>query len=206
VRDLYRRERRLSELVRGLVAGVDEVGRGPLAGPVVAAAVVLPDSPRIEGLADSKTLDPGERELVFARIVEAARAIGVGWASSRAVDRVNILRASHHAMRRAVARLAVHPAHLLVDGLPVPGLPVPHTAIVRGDARCACIAASSIVAKVLRDRLMIRLAARYPEYGFERNMGYPTPEHRLALARSGPCLHHRLSFAPVREALQGMLA
>lgn len=206
MRDLYRQERRLGAAWAGPIAGVDEVGRGPLAGPVVAAAVILPDAPRIEGLDDSKVLLPEEREALFVRLCEVASAIGVGWASSRAVDRINILRASHRAMRRAIGRLAVKPVHLLVDGLAVPDLPFPQTAIVKGDAHCACIAAASIVAKVLRDRLMVRLGARYPEYGFDRNMGYPTPEHREALAKSGPCLHHRRSFAPVRAALQGMLS
>ncbi|MGH2571123.1 MAG: ribonuclease HII [bacterium] len=200
-RDLYRSERRLSRAAGGPVAGVDEVGRGPLAGPVVAAAVVLPDERRVEGLADSKVLEPDEREELFRAILREARGIGVGWATSREIDRLNILRATHAAMARAVARLATPPAHLLVDGLPVEGLAIRHTAVVKGDAKCACVAAASIVAKVLRDRLMTRLARRHPVYGFERNMGYATPEHREALARSGPCGHHRLSFAPVREAL-----
>ncbi len=203
--DLYRRERRLAELWSGPIAGVDEVGRGPLAGPVVAAAVVLPPKPRIRGLADSKVLEPGERAVLFERILVTALSIGVGWASSREVDRINILRASHKAMRRAIGRLSLHPIHLIVDGLPVPDLPLPHTAVVSGDARCACVAASSIVAKVLRDRLMIRLSTRYPEYGWDHNMGYSTPEHCQALAERGPCLHHRMSFAPVRESLQGTL-
>jgi ribonuclease HII len=201
-RDLYRRERALARKLGGPVAGLDEVGRGPLAGPVVAAAVVLPPRGRFPGLDDSKALEPAERERLFAEILERALAVGVGWATSAEVDRRNILRASHRAMARAAARLRVCPVHLLVDGLPVEGLPVPHTAIVQGDARCACIAAASIVAKVLRDRLMRRIAARFPQYGFEHNMGYPTPEHREALARLGPCLHHRLTFFPVRESLQ----
>jgi ribonuclease HII len=201
-RDLYRRERALARKLGGPVAGLDEVGRGPLAGPVVAAAVVLPPRGRIAGLGDSKTLEPEERERLFGEIREHALAVGVGWATSGEVDRLNILRASHRAMARAAARLRVSPAHLLVDGLPVDGLPVDHTAIVKGDGKCACIAAASIVAKVLRDRLMRRIAERFPQYGFERNMGYPTPEHREALARTGPCLHHRLTFFPVRDALQ----
>ncbi|HMB67726.1 MAG TPA: ribonuclease HII [bacterium] len=201
-RDLYRRERALARKHGGPVAGLDEVGRGPLAGPVVAAAVVLPPRGRIAGIGDSKTLDPDERERLFGEIREHALAVGVGWATSGEVDRRNILRASHLAMARAAARLRLSPAHLLVDGLPVEGLPMEHTAIVKGDGKCACIAAASIVAKVLRDRLMRRIAGRFPQYGFDRNMGYPTPEHREALARTGPCLHHRLTFFPVREALQ----
>jgi ribonuclease HII len=200
-RDLYRHERETAREVGGPVAGVDEVGRGPLAGPVVAAAVVLPPERRVDGIADSKQLDAEEREEVFRILLTEAEDIGIGWATSGQVDRLNILRASHAAMARAVAHLARCPAHLLIDGLPVEGLPVSHTAIVKGDGKCACIGAASIVAKVVRDRLMTKLATRYPRYGFDRNMGYGTPEHREALARSGPCVHHRLSFAPVREAL-----
>lgn len=199
---LYRTERDLARNLGGPVAGIDEVGRGPLAGPVVAAAVVLPSRGRLAGIGDSKEICPEERERLFAEIRRSARAIGVGWATSGEVDRINILQASIRAMARAAARLPERPVHLLVDGLPVEGLPLPHTAIVKGDAKCACISAASIVAKVLRDRLMKRLSARFPQYGFDRNMGYPTPEHREALARSGPCLHHRMTYAPVREALQ----
>jgi ribonuclease HII len=205
VRDLYRQERKLRDSIGGHVAGVDEVGRGPLAGPVVAAAVILPEKPRLRGINDSKQLTPEERERLFGLILESALAIGVGWCSSRRIDRINILRASHRAMARAAKRLRTAPAHLLVDGLFVPGLPYPQTSVVGGDGRCACIAAASIVAKVLRDRLMIRLAVRYPVYGFEHNMGYPTPEHFEALAKSGPCRHHRQSFAPVRESLMESL-
>ena len=201
-RNLYKMERKLAQDHGGPVAGVDEVGRGPLAGPVVAAAVVLPDRPRIYGLDDSKVLSEGERRSLFAVIRERALDIGVGWASTGTVDRINILRASERAMARAVSRLQNPPAHLLVDGRPVEGLPVDHTAVIGGDAKCACISAASIVAKVLRDRLMARLASQYPEYGFDKNKGYGTEEHRDALARSGPCVHHRRSFAPVRESLQ----
>jgi len=201
-RDKYRRERELARKHGGPVAGIDEVGRGPLAGPVVAAAVVLGRGVRIAGLGDSKTLSAEEREELFAAIRRAARGIGIGWATTGEVDRVNILRASHLAMARAASRVPPPVTHLLVDGLAVPGLPLPHTAVIRGDALCACVSAASIVAKVVRDRLMTRLARRYPAYGFERNMGYGTPEHLEALARSGPCPHHRMTFAPVREALQ----
>jgi ribonuclease HII len=199
--DLYRRERNLSRRVGGLIAGVDEVGRGPLAGPVVAAAVVLPTARRLRGLGDSKEIPSELREELFGALVREAQAIGIGWATSSQVDRWNILRASHRAMARAVSRLAFPPAHLLVDGLPVEGLPLPHTAVVGGDAKCACVGAASIVAKVFRDRFMEKLARRYPRYGFERNKGYATEEHLEALAKFGPCRHHRMSFAPVREAL-----
>jgi ribonuclease HII len=203
--DLYRRERRLARSLGGPIAGVDEAGRGPLAGPVVAAAVILPPASPIPELADSKTLSEGRRLDLFRAVRDRALAIGVGWASSGQVDRLNILRATHRAMRDAVRRLQRRPVHILVDGLPVADLGADHTAIVRGDSSCACICAASIVAKVLRDRLMVRLARRYPLYGFERNKGYPTAEHCAALALSGPCVHHRRSFAPVREALAGRL-
>jgi ribonuclease HII len=203
--DLYRRERRLARSLGGPIAGVDEAGRGPLAGPVVAAAVILPPTTPIPGLADSKTLSEERRVELFRAVRERALAVGVGWASSGQVDRLNILRATHRAMRDAVRRLHHPPVHILVDGLPVASLGADHTAIVKGDSSCACICAASIVAKVLRDRLMVRLARRYPMYGFERNKGYPTAEHCAALALSGPCVHHRRSFAPVREALAGRL-
>jgi ribonuclease HII len=203
-RDPYRRERKLARALGGPVAGIDEVGRGPWAGPVVAAAVVLPAGRRIAGLADSKTLDEAERDRLCAEILAVAD-VGVGWATTRAVDRFNVREATHRAMRRAVAHLRTRPVHLLVDGREVPDLPVPHTALVKGDARCACISAASIVAKVVRDRFMTRTASRYPEYGFEKHKGYGTPEHREALARSGPCALHRASFAPVALTRQGAL-
>jgi ribonuclease HII len=202
--DPYAAERELANEHGGAVAGVDEVGRGPLAGPVVTAAVVLPDEPRIEGLADSKALGEASRERLCAEILARAR-VGIGWATTREIDRLNILRATHLAMARAVGRLGDLPVHLLVDGRPVPGLPVPHTAVVKGDAKCACISAASIVAKVLRDRYMSGLARRYPAYGFERNKGYGSSAHREALAQTGPCRHHRRSFLPVAMTTQGTL-
>lgn len=202
--DPYRRERQLSRRIGGPIAGIDEVGRGPWAGPVVAAAVVLPCGVRLEGLTDSKALDEAERERLFLEIAAVAD-IGIGWATTRVVDRINILQATYRAMLRAVHRLPVLPVYLLVDGRDVPNLPVPHTALVEGDARCACISAASIVAKVFRDRFMTRTAPRYPEYGFDKNKGYGTPEHRDALARSGPCRLHRASFAPVALTAQGQL-
>jgi ribonuclease HII len=200
--DLYRRERELSVEHGGPVAGIDEAGRGPLAGPVVAAAVILrPDSP-LEGLGDSKAMSPGRREKLFSLLLEEAVAIGIGWSTSRQIDRFNVLRATHRAMARAASRLSPAPVHLIVDGLEAKGLPFPQTAVVKGDARCACVGAASVVAKVVRDRHMTRLARRFPAYGFDRNMGYPTADHRAALARHGPCWHHRTTFAPVRESLE----
>lgn len=189
---------------RGLVrvAGVDEVGRGPLAGPVVAAAVILPPGERIEGLDDSKKLSPALRETLALEVRRRCVRLGVGAASPREVDALNVRRATALAMRRAIARLGAAPDHLLVDGLPVPELGRERqTALVGGDARCHSIAAASVVAKTVRDLLMRRLALRWPGYGWERNMGYPTPEHREALVRLGPTPHHRRSFAPVQLVL-----
>lgn len=183
---------------RGMVrvAGVDEVGRGPLAGPVVAAAVILPESAWIDGVDDSKKLNADRRLDLYEKIVRTALVYGVGAASAREIDRMNIRRATALAMQRAIARLG-GVDHLLVDGLAVPELGTEtHTAIVGGDGCVHCISAASIVAKVTRDRLMARLAPRYPEYGWERNRGYGTPEHLEALARLGPTRHHRQSFHP----------
>jgi ribonuclease HII len=204
VADPYAQETALADHLRGPVAGIDEVGRGPLAGPVVAAAVTLPQR-RIEGLADSKTLDEETRERLFREIVASGAGIGVGWATTRQIDRINILQATHRAMVRAVARLPERPVHLLVDGREVPPLGKAQTALVQGDAKCACISAASIVAKVVRDRFMARLARRFPAYGFDRNKGYGTAEHMQALVESGPCPHHRRSFAPVALSNQGVL-
>ena len=189
------------------VAGVDEAGRGPLAGPVVAAAVAF-DKEFLEteadqflaGLTDSKKLPTARREFFFARITSCAQArVGVGSASVEEIERLNILNATHLAMARALAQLAPLPDLALVDGLPVKGLPVPHRAIVGGDAASLSIAAASVIAKVTRDRWMATLAAEYPAYGFERHKGYGTPEHLAALRRHGPCPAHRKGFAPVAQ-------
>lgn len=188
-----------------VLAGVDEVGRGPLAGPVVAAAVVLPAGHCVAGADDSKRLAAPRRVELAEEICACATAFGVGAASAREIDAVNIRRATALAMRRAIARLPVRPDHLLVDGLPVPELGrETHTAVVEGDHLVHCISCASILAKVVRDRLMARLAARYPQYGWERNKGYGTPEHLEALARFGATPHHRRTFAPVQLTLGGL--
>jgi len=189
---------------RGLihVAGVDEAGRGPLAGPVLAAAVILPPGGFIPGVDDSKRLSPAVRERLAEEIRRRAVACAIGAASAREVDRLNILRATHLAMWRAVCRLPIRPDHVIVDGLPVPLLGEAQTAVVEGDRRVHSVACASILAKVTRDRLMRRLAARYPAYGWDRNAGYGTAEHRDALARLGPTPHHRRSFAPVQLTLE----
>jgi ribonuclease HII len=184
------------------IAGIDEAGRGPLAGPVVAAAVILPDSFRHARIDDSKKLTPELREEIFAALI--ARP-DVCWAVSVVehdeIDRVNILRASHEAMRRAVRALATLPDHALIDGLPVRPFPIPHTAIVQGDGRCKSIAAASILAKVTRDRIMIRLDAVYPSYGFAQHKGYATQLHIARLKTHGPCPIHRKTFLPVAQQL-----
>jgi len=183
---------------RGLVAGVDEAGRGPLAGPVVAAAVVFPAFAKpIRGLRDSKLLSAAARERLAALVRVRALAVAVGAASVHEIDRFNIRRAAVLAMRRALARLAVRPDVVLVDGLPCPELGCPHQAIVDGDARCHSIAAASVIAKTVRDRLMALLGSRYPAYAWTANKGYGTPEHLAALAELGFTAHHRRSFSPV---------
>ncbi len=182
-----------------LVAGVDEVGRGPLAGPVVACAVVMPpDARALRGVNDSKVLPAAERVRLAARIRERALAVALGAASAREVDGRNVYHATTLAMQRALARLAAQlgraPDHVLVDGKPIRLLGCAHTAVVGGDARCHAVACASIVAKVTRDRLMATLAQRHPGYGWERNAGYGTAEHRAAIERQGLTPHHRRSF------------
>ncbi|HEY3442529.1 MAG TPA: ribonuclease HII [Paludibaculum sp.] len=186
------------------IAGVDEVGRGCLFGPVYAAAVILDPGRPIRGLADSKTLDEERREELALQIRAYALAFAVGSATADEIDRINIRQASRLAMRRAVE--AIQPAcdYLLVDALTI-DLPVPQQALIKGDARVRSIAAASILAKVERDHLLTELDAAYPGYGMARHKGYPTPEHKEALARLGATPLHRRSFAPVREALQGSL-
>jgi len=183
------------------IAGVDEVGRGPLAGPVVAAAVVLDPGHVPDGLADSKLLTPARREALFERIVTGAEAVATGAASAEEIDRINIRQATFLAMRRAIMALALPADIALIDGRDTPpGLPCPAQAIVKGDRLSVSIAAASIVAKVVRDRLMTRLADACPGYGFERHAGYPTSAHRKALERIGPSRFHRLTFAPLSGA------
>lgn len=192
-----------------VICGVDEAGRGPLAGPVVAAAVTLLASaeatPALAALNDSKALKPAAREALFEALRAAQAAglvdIGVGAASAREIDALNILRANDLAMRRAVARLASAPDYALIDGdRTPPNLGCAAEAVVKGDARVRSIAAASVVAKVIRDRAMARLAARHRGYGWDRNAGYPTAEHRAALAEHGPSKHHRTSFGSVKAA------
>jgi ribonuclease HII len=183
-----------------MLAGVDEVGRGPLAGPVVAAAVILPENCFIDGAGDSKKLTAAQREELLTVISQRALCVRIGAASAHEIDRINILRATGLAMKRAVAKLYPLPEHLLVDGLPMPELGLDRqTAIIDGDADVHSISCASIVAKVCRDRLMTRLAKRYPVYGWEHNKGYATADHREALQRYGPTPHHRRTFESVSQ-------
>ena len=184
------------------VAGVDEVGRGPLAGPVVAAAVVLPEGLRIEGATDSKALSMAERQELSELILAHAQAVTLGAASVREIDRANILVSTAWAMNRALGRLPRTPDHVVVDGLPMKSLRWKHEALVGGDALVHSVACASIVAKVCRDRLMAKLAMRYPGYGWDHNMGYGTEEHRDALVRLGASPHHRQTFLGLQHGLE----
>ena len=202
-----RRLLKLSELEErhyraGIVrlAGVDEVGMGPLAGPVVAAAVVLPRRVRLRGLDDSKRVQRAARERLDREIREVAYGIGIGWATPEEIDRINIYQAGLNAMRRAVDALPQAPEIVLADARTIPDLPMPQECIVGGDGRVASVAAASIVAKVYRDSWMRDLDRRHPEYGFSRNVGYGTREHLRALTARGPCPAHRMSYAPVRAS------
>jgi len=193
-------ERELRKTVGPLIAGVDEVGRGPLAGPVVACAVIMPpDARAIPGVDDSKRLSAAQRDRLAPKIRERAVCYGIGAASVREIDRVNIYQATVIAMRRALGRLSTTPHHVLVDGKPFRTLEIHHTAIVDGDDVCYSIACASILAKVTRDRIMRSLAGRYPDYLWERNVGYATLAHLQGLADRGVTPHHRRSFIPVQQ-------
>ena len=193
-------ERDLRKQHGPLIAGVDEVGRGPLAGPVVACAVIMPPDKRaMAGINDSKKLSARQREKLIARILERALAVGIGAASVREIDRLNILQASVLAVHRALRRLTVQPDHVVVDGRTVRTYSFPHTAVVRGDSRCHSIACASIVAKITRDRVMTALAKRYPLYKWEENAGYATAYHLKGIAANGITPHHRKSFLPVSQ-------
>lgn len=196
---LLRVERELWKAGLTTIAGVDEVGVGPLAGPVVAAAVILPCDVRIREIDDSKKLSPSLREAVAAGIRGCALGVGVGVVDVEDIDRLNIFHAALEAMRRAVLALPVLPDHVVVDARSIPGIAIPQTALIKGDCRCYSVAAASIIAKVTRDGLMRELAARYPLYGFGEHMGYGTARHLDAIQRHGPSPVHRRSFAPVRE-------
>jgi ribonuclease HII len=196
----FERECALREQGIFFVAGIDEAGRGPLAGPVVAAAVVFLEHKAPEGLDDSKKLTASRRETIYESLVANPQVVwAVSVQGSDVVDRINILQATHRAMREAVGALNRQIDHALIDGLPVKDFPTPQTALVGGDALSFSIAAASILAKVTRDRLMHEADATFPQYGFRNHKGYGTPEHLAALREHGPCPLHRISFAPVAQ-------
>jgi ribonuclease HII len=185
------------------IAGLDEAGRGPLAGPVVAAAVVLPDGLLIPGLTDSKQVPEQERERLFNKIREQAICYGIGIVDERTIDDVNILHATIIAMERALETLTPQPDYLLIDALTLPRVPLPQKPLIKGDCRSHSIAAASILAKVTRDRLMLELHEKFPQYNFQKHKGYGTREHLALLRQHGPCDAHRKSFNPVAQMLRG---
>ncbi len=196
---LLRVERELWAAGFARIAGVDEVGVGPLAGPVVAAAVIVSPQMRIRGIDDSKKLSALRREELAEQIRDGAIGVGIGMADPREIDRLNIYQAALEAMRRAVAALPCSPDHLVVDARRIPQVEVPQLSLIGGDGRSYSVAAASIVAKVTRDAMMRELDGQYPQYGFRAHMGYGTPQHLAAIERFGPCPIHRRSFAPVSQ-------
>lgn len=201
-RPTYKEEASLFEQGYSLIAGLDEVGRGPLAGPVAAGVAVLPSNLKgqwVGLIRDSKQMTPTQRERVLPFIQDAALALGVGMSTSQEIDDLGIVEATRLAMTRALDSLSLLPQFLLLDAFPLPGVSIPQKAIIHGDALCLSIAAASIVAKVTRDRLMVEQDVMFPGYGFARHKGYGTKEHIRSLMRLGPCAIHRRSFAPVKH-------
>lgn len=184
------------------VAGIDEAGRGPLAGPVVAAAVILPEGFDLPGLTDSKKLTEKQRDRFYPQIRQQAKAVGIGVASVVEIDKINILQATLLAMQRAISRLTHFPDHLLIDGITPLPLKISQQTLKKGDSRSLSIAAASVVAKVIRDRIMCSFSRQLPEYGFSKHKGYGTQQHRQAIARFGPSHQHRKTFAGVKEYLE----
>lgn len=195
--NLYKYEGKLIDDGVELIAGVDEVGRGPIAGPLVVSAVILPTYERIEGINDSKKLSEKKRLELYKIIMKKAIAINTVFVYENEIDESDIYRCTQKAMRDAVMGLKVEPGHVLIDAMPLPGLEIPHTSIIHGDAQSASIGAASIIAKVTRDEYMKKMDIKYPNYGFARHKGYCTKEHVEALYKNGPCKIHRKSFAPV---------
>lgn len=188
-----------------LLCGTDEAGRGPLAGPVVAASVILKPGVVIEGLDDSKKLTERRREALYEKIIDSALAYGIALSKPTEIDEVNILNASLLAMRRAVAKMDVRPDYIIVDGNKAYGFDIPAEAVVKGDGKSQSIAAASILAKVTRDRLCLALDKVYPQYGFSKHKGYPTKDHMIAVYKYGPCPEHRVSFLSFLETKRAML-
>jgi len=201
--DLFSFDKQFYDMGFRALAGVDEAGRGPWAGPVVASAVILPCNVSLQGLDDSKKLSPKKREEIFEQINRSALAVGVGIVDHEKVDTLNILQATLMAMRQALNSLKIKPDLVLVDGnIRVPGVEYEQRSIVDGDQKSAAIAAASVIAKVTRDRIMLEFAKEFPQYGFENHKGYGTKEHQEALASFGPCRIHRKSFEPIAKLLE----
>lgn len=199
--DLYSYERDLIKQNITLIAGVDEVGRGPLVGPVVAAAVILPVNYKLDGLTDSKKLSEKKRDLFYDIINHDAISIGIGVISEKIIDEVNIYEATKLAMKEALNNLSVTPEHVLIDAMPL-DIDIPRTSIIKGDAKSLSIAAASVIAKVTRDRMMYELDKKYPMYNFKKNKGYPTKEHVLAINQYGIIKEHRITYGPVKDYLE----
>lgn len=199
--DLLKYEKALYKNGVKLIAGVDEVGRGPLVGPVVAAAVILPINYHLDGLNDSKKLTEKKRERFYDILMQEAIAIGIGEASAKEIDEINIYQASKLAMMRALKNLKIKPEHVLVDAMPLKEIDIPSTSIIHGDALSLTIAAASVIAKVTRDRMMIELDKKYPEYGFAQHKGYPTKKHLEVLQKYGVLDNYRFTYGPVRDLI-----
>lgn len=199
--DLLKYEKALYKNGVNLIAGVDEVGRGPLVGPVVAAAVILPINYHLDGLNDSKKLTEKKRERFYDILMQEAIAIGIGEASAKEIDEINIYQASKLAMMRALKNLKIKPEHVLVDAMPLKEIDIPSTSIIHGDALSLSIAAASVIAKVTRDRMMIELDKKYPEYGFAQHKGYPTKKHLEVLQKYGVLDNYRFTYGPVRDLI-----
>ena len=199
--DLYEYERNLIKQGIKLIAGVDEVGRGPLVGPVVTAAVILPVNYKLEGLTDSKKLTPKKRDKFFDIIMQDAISVSIGMKDNKVIDEVNIYEATKLAMMDAINGLSVKPEHVLIDAMPL-DLEIPHTSIIKGDAKSLSIAAASVIAKVTRDRMMDELDKKYPMYNYKKNKGYPTKEHIEAINKYGIIDGYRKTYGPVKEVIE----
>lgn len=199
--DLYQYERELIKNGINLIAGVDEVGRGPLVGPVVTAAVILPVNYKLEGLTDSKKLTPKKRDKFYDIIMHDAVSVSIGMKDAKVIDEVNIYEATKLAMMDAINGLNIKPEHVLIDAMPL-DINIPHTSIIKGDAKSLSIAAASVIAKVTRDRMMDELDIKYPMYNYKKNKGYPTKEHILAINKYGIIDGYRKTFGPVRDYLE----
>lgn len=201
--DLHEYENSLNRENITLIAGVDEVGRGPLYGPVVAAAVILPQNYYLDGLTDSKKLTPKKRDIFYDIIKEQALSIGIGIKSAKRIDEINIYEATKEAMYEAISKLDPKPEHVLIDAMKLPLLEMPSTSIIKGDAKSISIAAASVIAKVTRDRMLDEEALLHPEYGFERHKGYPTKAHAAAVMEYGVLEDYRKTFEPIKSIING---